>query len=73
MSILALNVYQIYNLFDIVSKENEEIISMMHTLEKQTINVEEKHLKIERKVDQLLGSLKWQLLYINDSWILNKL
>jgi hypothetical protein len=51
MSMLALNVYQIYNLFDLVSKENEEIIGWMHTLERQTINVEEKHLKIERKID----------------------
>ena len=33
------------------SKENEEIIGWMHTLERQTINVEEKHLKIERKID----------------------
>ena len=58
MSMIALNVYQIYNLFDLVSKENEEIIGWMHTLERQTINVEERHLKIERKIDQLLGSLK---------------
>jgi hypothetical protein len=29
MSLLALNVYQIYNLFDLVCKENEEIISWM--------------------------------------------
>jgi len=58
MSMLALNVYQIYNLFDMVGKENEEIIEWMHTLERQTVNVEDKHLKIEKKIDQLLGSLK---------------
>jgi hypothetical protein len=33
MSLLALNVYQIYNLFDLVNKENEEIISWMSSLE----------------------------------------
>ena len=33
MSLLALNVYHIYNLFDLVCKENEEIISWMQSLE----------------------------------------
>ena len=42
MSILALNVFQIYNLFDLVNKENDEVINWMHSLERQTVNVEER-------------------------------
>jgi len=33
MSMIALNVYQIYNLFDLVCRENEEIIGWMQQLE----------------------------------------
>lgn len=39
---IALNVYQVYNLFDLIGKENEEIIAWMHSLEKQTIQAEER-------------------------------
>lgn len=42
MSMIALNVYQIYNLFDLIGKENEEIINWMHSLEKQTVSAEER-------------------------------
>lgn len=31
---IALNVYQVYNLFDLIGKENEEIIAWMHSLER---------------------------------------
>jgi len=51
MSMIALNVYQVYNLFDLLGKENEEIISWMHALEKDTINAEEKQARVEKKVE----------------------
>ena len=48
---IALNVFQIYNLFDLISHENEEIIGWMHSLERQTITVEERHMKLESKIE----------------------
>lgn len=58
MSMVAFNVYQIYNLFDLVCKENEEILSWMQTLEREAVNVEDRQLNIEQKVNQLLSNLK---------------
>lgn len=43
MGILAMNVYEIYSLFDLVNKENEEIVDWMLTLEKQAVEIEERH------------------------------
>ena len=59
MSMIALNVYQVYNLFDLIGKENEEIISWMHTLERETINAEERQSAVEKKLDRLLSGLSW--------------
>ena len=53
---IALNVYQIYNLFDLIGKENEEITAWMNSLEKQTIDVEERQLQIEKKIDQIINN-----------------
>ncbi len=52
-----MNVYQIQNLFELISKENEEIICWMNQLERQTISMEEKHFKLERKIDGLLNNV----------------
>ena len=52
-----MNVYQIQNLFELISKENEEIICWMTQLERQTINMEEKNFKLERKLDTLLNNV----------------
>ena len=51
MSMVAFNVYQIYNLFDLVCKENEEILSWMQTLEREAVSVEDRQLTIESKVN----------------------
>ncbi|CDW91576.1 cation channel family protein [Stylonychia lemnae] len=57
MSMIALNVYQVFNLFDLIGKENEEIVSWMQSLEKQTIIAEERQSKVERKIDQLISGM----------------
>lgn len=41
MSLIALNVFQIYSLFDLVKQENAEIAGWMQELEAQAITVEE--------------------------------
>lgn len=51
MSTISMNAFQIYSLFELINKENEEIIEWMQQIERQTINVEERHLKIERKLE----------------------
>jgi len=51
MSTIALNFYKIYNLFDLVNKENEEVIGKVQGLEAAAISVEERGLAIERKID----------------------
>ncbi len=48
MSTISMNVYQIQGLFDLISKENEEIIGWMGQLERQTIGIEERHLKNDK-------------------------
>ena len=57
MSTISMNVYQIQNLFELISKENEEIICWMSQLERQTISMEEKNFKLERKIDGLLNNV----------------
>lgn len=57
MSMIALNVYQIYNMFELIGKENEEIISWMHSLEQETVNAEERQMKIESKIEYLINGL----------------
>lgn len=49
-----MNAFQIYTLFELINKENEEIVGWMHELEQQTIQVEERHLKLEKKMEDLL-------------------
>jgi hypothetical protein len=58
MSTISMNVYQIQNLFELISKENEEIIGWMNQLERQTISMEEKHFKLERKIDGLINNVQ---------------
>lgn len=58
MSLVAFNVYEIYNLFDLVCKENEEILQWMQTLERETVAVEDRQLLIEKKVEAVLEKLK---------------
>ena len=57
MSLIALNVYQIYNMFDIVKNENQELLSWMGQLERETIKVEERQSDIEQKIEALSGEL----------------
>ena len=53
MSLIALNVYQIYNMFDIVKSENAELMGWMSQLEQETIKVEERQTDIEKKIESL--------------------
>jgi hypothetical protein len=57
MSTISMNVYQIQSLFELISKENEEIIGWMGQLERQTIGIEERHFKLERKIDGLIKNI----------------
>jgi len=57
MNIVALNVFQILNLFDMVGKENKELIGWMEELEKEALLTEDKQQRVERKLDQLIKEL----------------
>jgi hypothetical protein len=57
MSTISNNAFQIYSLFELIKTENEEIISWMHQLERQTLGVEERHMTLEHKIDAMLSTM----------------